>query len=773
MSNKIDTVVRIERVLYPREYKNGDWCILSVWDIKGKRPLTIKGEVFDLQYRTTYRLIGEYEKNEKYGEQYNILMLIPYTEIETKEDVKRFFSYFLSDNVIDNLFEAFEDPMQIIKEENVSELCKVKGIGDYTANRIIEKYKENEVYAEAYIELGKYGLTLGMIKKIMLKYKNVNTALSKLKTNPYELVDIRYVGWVKADEVAQQMGFDLMSLERLCGFIKHHFHEQAMMGNSWLTIKQLTDAIFQMYGKSGVVMSSNNRQEVLGLISDAFASLKDNNIIYWDDSKSFICLTKYYNLEAKVANELLRLINAKSNFRKEDIVDVVLSIEQEKGYTLTNDQLGAIKLAFDNNVVIISGFSGTGKSTSVQGILKVFKSHSFAQCALSGKASSNLREITGEDGQTIHRLLGYQPKMGFTYNKDNKLPYDIIVLDEISMVGGELFLALLEAMRDGSKLIMLGDHHQLPSIGVMNLLQDMLHNNFIPKKILTEIHRQAQRSAIITESMKVKDGIQIANSTGLSVRGELKDLVLDVYSGRGQVKSIDQITANKIINHFESIYSRVNDINRIQIVVPMRERGESSAFAISNRIQDIYNPSKVGMKFLKLKRFNKELEIRVGDKVINRKNNYKVENTNGEEVSIFNGYIGIVKDINEYRKELIIDFSRYDVGDVIISGEQMNAIELAYAVTCHSFQGSQSDIVIVGLDNYAYMLLSKEWVYTAMTRPRKYCIFVAQKEALGEAISKSSISYKQTFLNRFLGKEVELIGSVEDYYEDEDIFDID
>lgn len=763
-SNIIDAVVIPEKIIY----QNENWYILLAFNIDTKEIIIIKGEAPDLKLGFTHRLIGEREINDKYGEQYNITLLIPYTKLESKEDIKNFLLYFLTQKTVDNLFEVFDNPLKVIQDEDVDKLCTVKGIGEYTARLIIQKYKENEIYMQAYVELGRYGLTQNMIKKIINKYKSVNVALERLKNNPYELVDIKYIGWAKADEVAQKLGFGLLSIERLCGFIKYYLREQALVGNSWVNPNQLIDAIIEMYGKSGITITSDNKQEILTLIKDALNQLKNDKIIYLNNDKTFICLTKYYNLEAKVANELLRLMNAKSSFEMEDVDQVIEEIEKEKGYKLTNDQLEAIKLAFDNNVIIISGFSGVGKSTSVEGILKIFRKHSFAQCALSGKASSNLKEITGQDGQTIHRLLCYQPGIGFQYNKHNPLPYDIIIVDEISMVGGELFLSLLEAIKSGSKLIMIGDHHQLPSIGVMNLLQDMLDNNFIPRKILTQIHRQAEKSAIITESMKVKDGIQIANSTGISVRGELNDLVLDIYSSRNQNCNVDEITADKIIFYFKNIYNKVQDINKIQIVVPMRIRGESSAFSISNKIQDIYNPKTIDTKYITLKRNGKNFEIRVGDKIINRKNNYRAITTNGKEISIFNGYIGIVKDINTKEREIIVDFSKYDIDDVIIFGEQLNDIELAYAITCHSFQGSQNDIVIVGLDNYAYMLLSREWVYTAMTRPRKYCIFVAQLEALKDAISKSAISHKQTFLSQFLGENIELLDTYIDEFADED-----
>lgn len=738
--NKLDAIVKLNKIIF----KNGTFHILSVTNTKTLDVYVVKGDILEINYGQDYRLIADYITDKKYGGQYNIALLTPHNELKNRDDFKKFLMYYVAPSIIDSIFDTLEQPIEAIKNGDIEELCKAKGVQEYTANRIIGKYKENETYYDAYIQLGEYGLSVAMIKRVLLKYKNVSTALSRLKTNPYELVSIPNIGWVTADEIAQKMGFGKMSKERLTAFIKHHLKEQAQLGNSWLTPKQLTNEIFVMYSKSGISVI-DKKQEVMGIIKEVYQEMHDSKVLHWNPEKTFICLSKYYNLELKVANELKRLLNAKSNVGCVDLDVVVKEIEAEKGYSLTDEQVNAIKLAVENNVVLITGSAGVGKTSSVYGLLKTMPNKNVAQVALSGKASSNLTDVTKMQGSTIHRLLKYQPEGGFFYNKENPLPYDIIILDELSMLSGELFLSLIEAIPNGSKLIMLGDNNQLSPIGTMNILNDILDNTIIPKQVLTKIHRQAQRSAIITESFKVKDGKQITskNFSGTEIRGELQDLVLDIYDDK-------KYTLNKIIKHFEKEHERLQDINKIQIIVPMREKGDCSAFNINNRIQDIYNPLNTGMRFLKLKRYGKDLEFRVGDKVINRKNTYGIYDTKFVKKDIFNGYMGIITDIDMKNKSITINFNNEDVGEIVISGDNLQNIELAYSITVHSFQGSQCDTVIVGMDYSSYKLLSKELAYTSMTRSQKKLIICAENQALRHAISTSDVSTKQTFLSSML-----------------------
>ncbi len=396
--------------------------------------------------------------------------------------------------------------------------------------------------------------------------------------------------------------------------------------------------------------------------------------------------------------------------------------------------------------IFITG--NTGKTSIVAGMLDVLSTYGFAQCALSGKAASRLTEVTGAEGFTIHRLLGYENGR-FIRCENLPLEQDIIIVDELSMVGGHLFLSLLKAIDNGAKLIMICDIGQLESIGVANIAKDIIDSGIIPVVNLTQIHRQAEKSAIVTESLKIRKGIQIFDSLfyGTEIRGELQDLELDIYDDKAY-------TARKVISHFKEKLQWVDNILDIQVIVPVKTRGDACTFKLNKELQNIYNPYNPSKKEIKIK-LAKDMKyiLREGDKVIDTKNNYKTINIAGEITPIFNGNVGIIESIDLDNNIIIIDFQY--VGKIIIQKKNWMNIELAYAMTVHKSQGSEFKIVIGAVDYTAYTLLNKELIYTLITRAKKYCVLIAESHALRHAIAQSNVSTKQTFLKFFLCDELQ------------------
>lgn len=417
-----------------------------------------------------------------------------------------------------------------------------------------------------------------------------------------------------------------------------------------------------------------------------------------------------------------------------------------------------------NNRIFITGNSG--KTSTVLGAIKALGNVYFAQCSLSGKAAARMKEVTGYDSYTIHRLLGFDPnsfkekKSMFVHNKENQLSQKVIILDEISMVGGSLFLSLLEAIPSGSKLIMLGDPAQLPSIGSLNLAKDMTDSPTIPTAYLTKIHRQATKSAVIVDSIKISEGEQIVDSSfdGVDIRGELQDLELDIHNNK-------ELTTKKIIKHFkEKLALSGNDIMEVQVIVPMNTRGESSVFELNPLLQNIYNPYSPNKREIQVS-FGKKYTstFRVGDKLINVKNNYKLKEYRNERldlswyedleemyeppnIPVFNGFMGELRDIKG--TDLIVYFPLLEKEIIIPKGHWQgdNGVMLGYASTCHKSQGSGFKYPICAVDYSHFMMLTREWVYTAITRTTKHCTLIAENKALKYAINQSAIEEKQTFL---------------------------
>jgi len=396
-----------------------------------------------------------------------------------------------------------------------------------------------------------------------------------------------------------------------------------------------------------------------------------------------------------------------------------------------------------NNQIFITG--NCGKTATLNGIVNVFKDYIMSACALSGKASVRITEATGLNASTIHRLLGYSHGE-FTYNEENPLDTDVVAIDETTMVNGDIFLSLLKAIPNGAKLIIVGDIKQLTPIGNCQVFSDILNSNLIPNITLTKIHRQASLSGIIVTSIKISEQEQIfkSNFEGSLVLGELQDMELDIYK-------TDDCPSDRVIKHFLKHYEASQDIMETQVLSPMRTRGDLSTYNLNNKIQSIINPVNDSDIFIEVKvDKDKSYKIKLGDKVINTKNNYKSINIDSKVTPIFNGNMGLVKEIDN--GTCVVDF--VGIGEIVLDRAGVKKLELAYAVTIHKSMGSGFHTAIVCIESTAYVLLNAELLYTGVTRAKKYCVLVGQNSAIRTSIKTREIKKKQTYLKGFLQKEI-------------------
>lgn len=394
-----------------------------------------------------------------------------------------------------------------------------------------------------------------------------------------------------------------------------------------------------------------------------------------------------------------------------------------------------------------------GKTATVAGMLAVLgDKYEITSCALAGKAAVNISDSVAQngltlEGKTIHRLLKNKGQANaFGYNKDFQLPEQVIILDEVSMVDLRIFLALIQAIKTGSKLIMLGDNGQLPSIGLGNLMTDLIHSDLIKTVTLTKVHRQAAKSGIISESLKIRQGIDLVSKqgAGLEVRGELQDLVLDTTMNQSEV-------FNKIIHHFKEEWSKLDNIMDILVVLPMRERGSSSVYKVNNAIQNILFPNTFLRGYPVNEGKSNAFKIYKGDKVLCTKNDYEVITPDGSETAIFNGNLGIVKEIDFNNLLMLVDFE--GIGEVILNHKQIETLSLGYAISIHKSQGTGVPVVITAFTMESWILLSKQLVYTAITRAKRKAIVVGEVKALKTAAKKNSVINKQTFLGFLLNNQ--------------------
>lgn len=715
----------------------------------------------EIEYGKTYTILAKETNHEKYGVQYELLFIGEIINFTSIGNQKSFLKTFLTDGQIEEMFKVLDDPLDIIQKHDINSLKKVHGIGDYISEKIIERFEDCKDYCNVYLELDGLGLTPKFIQRLINKYNNPNKIIDIVKNNPYQLTfDIEGIGFKTADKIAINNGVSPKSKERIKAFINYLLEELGEAGDSYIYADELTEYIYEELGGKDEVLEfyyDDNGNRVGNNIGDAINELKKDNILILEDnenkSERRVYLVKYYELEKEIANHIKRITEANNKFEFGDWQELIKKQEEEQGWEFTNQQIEGIQTCLEKQLVFIAGCAGTGKTSVLNGALEALRcyegEYSFAQTSLAGKAAARMQEVTGEEGFTIHRLLGYNPAIGFAYNEYNPLPYDIIILDEVSLIGGEIFLSLIQAIRTGSKLIILGDMGQLPSIGCLNLAQDLYNSKYISMIELTKIHRQAEMSGIIVASQAVRKGKPLfkRNYEGVMTIGELRDMHFDVNSNKDEIKA-------KTMGYFKTYWNSelVSDIMDIQVLAPVKERGEASVFNLNLEIQEYINPhSRIKNEYKISYNKDKSFYLREGDKVLNIKNSRKLYNLEGIKTPIFNGWTGMLTKLDFMMNEATVYFPI--INDSIIFGlsDLKKHIILGYTTTVHKYEGSSCKVVIGVLDySTPPSMRNKELVYTLMTRAEKECVYVVQNKAFDDAIQVSGILHKNTFLLELL-----------------------
>lgn len=607
-----------------------------------------------------------------------------------------------------------EDIIQLFKEDKI-DIDKVKGIGRKTYHIVKEKVLQSLEYYEAIGKLAKYDLTYNIVKKIVDKYGSTAMALKKIEENPYVLTEIEGFGFIKVDEIALKLGVpkdDPIRIEAAGVYILNKVGEE---GHCWEKIEDFYKKIIKFLDIDEDIIKNAIQN------SDKFIFIKNT-----------IGLKHIFNRELNIKNKLYKLMKYKNNFVVEDIENKIRAIEEEQGFKFTEEQKNGIYKVIENNVVIISGKAGSGKTSLLKGIFKVLSHYKHMACALSGKAAQRIAESTGFEAQTIHRGLAYHPKYGFRYNEHRKLPVDIVNLDEGSMVDSYLFEKLINAIEYGKKLIILGDIEQLPPIGAGNVMRDLIESGKVPVVELTKVHRQALRSGILLAANHVRSGKQLMKNSDLKPKiiGELKDLYL-----------IPKMSSEEI---FDSILKSAQkakesgiNIMDFQVIVPMKDRGLNCTKKLNIELQQIFNPN--DSEFLQ----RGDFKFKTKDKVIKNGNDYDNE--------VFNGTMGIVDYVGEDFLQVVFDNGKR----VTYEKKNLSEIDLAYALTIHRCQGSQFPYVIIGVDYSSFILLSRQLIYTALTRASKGCKLIFEPKALEYAVNNNDSNKRNTYLKQLMMGELD------------------
>lgn len=742
----------VNKQIYPRtKVRSGDFAIFTFTpenvvgeiDKRTKNPkyktddITFKGRVPELDGGTRYKIIADLKQDAKYGWQYDIVSINSVVKLDTEADVRKFLGYVFTENQINALYSKFPDPIEILENNDIQALCQIKGIKEAKAQKLIDKYNASKDNSGAYTTLAEFGLSKATIDRLLEHYGSADILADKVKNNPYALIGEGVkIGWAKADGMALRKGIPTNSQFRIRAFTMYYLRNLADVdGHTWVSLEALGSNV---KGLSADISTD--------MVKNEFRKMIDEKILYYDAETKRIGLMKYRKLEEMICRELMRLRDAKCQ-KMEFVDETIAECEEVVGFQYTEEQKDAIRKIVSESVILMTAPPGCGKSSLMYPVSRIFRKNGleFEICALSGKASLNLRDITKEEGKTIHKLLGWNPKFGGpTFTKKNPMKTDVVILDEVSMVGGEIYYSLISAIKDGGRIIMLGDPGQLESIGLCNLIYDLRGSGKIATVQLTKIFRQAQMSGIITDCHKVNAQIPIIppHFHGEEIHGELQDLKI-------VVKTTSEECLSAIKKEFNQLYfEEQHPLEDILILSAKRSIGDLSGRSINREIQSMIkfedeNPLKItysdGVKY--------DVLYHVGDRVIVMKNNYEVRTPDGGSTEIFNGNIGTVVGKDNFRRQLVV---RLPQGDVIIEGDMLLELQLGYAISTHKAQGSGFPYVIVACDPGAYQLLTKQWLYTALSRAKKYCVLVGTDKSINQCVKTDRVTKKSTWLAELL-----------------------
>lgn len=679
---------------------------------------TITGQMQRLTLGLEYNAEIKPVFNKRYNQwQYESVNILP-DKPNSLATQQKFLKTVVTEKQAESLLSNYPNIIDMIINDEQVDLTNVKGIKEPTFDKIKEKVIENYVLSDLLVMLQPLGITLGMIKKLQSNTTNTVVLKKKLNDNPYMLTEIRGLGFKKVDKLALSLKPQLkQSLFRTKAYVKYKLNEIGdSEGHSKIPLMSLDS-----YVKSDINCCYKIYQELIE------SELVSPTLLHIDTDTNMVGLLSNFKTEKNILDKLNQLNNAKSivNTKLLDFEKAFSLFKQERGYELVDEQKQAVMSLRDNNVVIMTGNAGSGKSSVIDAVVKVFKGCKIKQSALSAKASQRIIETTGLEATTIHRLLGFSGE-GFEYNEDNPIKADIVIIDEASMINGSIFLSLLQAIRLGCKVLLVFDDAQLPPIGCGNIATDLLKSHFSVNK-LTKVHRQAEASGILMDANIVRKGINpIKQFKTNLINGELQDMY---YMFRNDRDDIFNLTIKYFMKSLEKL-----SLDDVCICVPRKANSQISTLEFNNKIQELL----LGKETFFLKR-GKQM-FKKGDKIIQKVNNY--------EKKVVNGEVGYITYINMQDKTFKAKF-----GDKLIeyTNSDLEQIELAYALTIHSCQGSQYNTVIVPLAMDSYILLSKELVYTAITRASKRCLVIAEPKAFDLGCKKKA-SKRDTWLELLLSK---------------------
>lgn len=691
----------------------------------------------------SYILQGEFTTHPVYGEQFSIKRfeeVMPSTEDGIREFLASEAMKGIGRKTAAAIVSVFgTDTLRVIEEEP-HRLTDVPGIGKKTAERISLAFGKHREFASIVLYLQQFGINAEYAMKLYRVYGS--GTIEAVKENPYRLVeDIFGVGFKKADKIADRMGVARDDEFRIKSGVKFTLSYFAGEGNTFLPQDMLCE-------KAGQLLDLP-----IELIEEQLIDMAFEGDIYIEklDGRNAVFLAAYYMAEQNVCKCLSAINDASLKPVAGGIDSLISRTENATGIYLSENQKHAVKTSLQMGVSIITGGPGTGKTTIINTIINILEESGLktAIAAPTGRAAKRITETSGHYASTIHRLLEYyfsesENMMRFGKTKDDPLDYDAVIVDEASMIDLILMNGLVSAIRPGTRLVIVGDADQLPSVGAGNVLRDMISSEYIYSTKLTEIFRQAKESMIVVNAHRINHGeYPDCNAKG-------KDFFLLRHSAE---KEMLETIKTLCLKRLPDYYSDISPTADIQVLTPVR-KGLLGSINLNRELQDVLNPP---CAELEEKQFGDRI-FREGDKVMQIKNNYQMTWKNLEDFTegegVFNGDVGVIHRVDREFNEVTVVYD--EVRYVTYNFNQLDELELAYAITVHKSQGSEFPIVIMPVSWFPPVLATRNLLYTGVTRGKRAVVLVGSENKLDAMVDNDRINERFSGLGVRLSRIMEM-----------------
>ncbi|HBF2787839.1 TPA: ATP-dependent RecD-like DNA helicase [Clostridioides difficile] len=728
---------KLEGMISEIVFKNEDNGYTIAHLVNENDEIVVVGCMPTLAIGESIEVEGKWVNHKIYGTQFEVNSFMPVTP-SSLEGIYVYLSsgmiHGIGEKMAKRIIDKFGvDTLEVI-QNSPEKLQEVEGIGSKKVKQIVKSYEEDRELRNIIIQLSPFGITPNYCLKIYKKYKS--SAIEVINKNPYQLAeDIRGIGFKVADSIASKIGIDKNSKDRICQGILYTLNKSLSNGHTYLpehVLIQDSEKLLELNGE---------------IIKECVMMLVYNQKIHIEkvNNENLIYLMPYYLAENGVCSQIVKLSQYEFEDLKIDIDNEINVLEEDKKIKLAEKQILAVKESVNSGVLIITGGPGTGKTTTINAIIDIFENNgkSVTLAAPTGRAAKRMSETSNKEAKTIHRLLemGFSTDDDLTFFKDEEDPInsDVIIVDEVSMVDIILMYNLLRAIKLGTRVILVGDSDQLPSVGAGNVLKDMINSNIINVVKLNEIFRQAQESMIIVNAHKINNGEPLY----LNTKGK------DFFFIR---KSTNEKILNEIIglvNERLPKFYKVDKLKDIQVLSSMR-KGELGVTNLNIELQKYLNKKE---KFKVEESFSKRL-FRVGDKVMQVKNNYtkkwETEDQKESGEGIYNGDIGYVYHIDKDKKTIYILFDQTKIVSYLY--DELDEIDHSFCTTIHKSQGSEFPVVVLPIAWAPPMLLSRNLLYTAVTRAKKLVVLVGDVKYLEYMIKNNRVNQRYSNLGYKLNK---------------------